>query len=217
MENKNQIVHCKIEPYDIYIGRGSIWGNPFSHKEGTKANHIVSTREEAVDKYYDYLISNYKLISQIHTLENKVLGCWCKTPKNRDIGCHGDILIYVQKFLKDKKPIYTFASNEAGRHGAGSAKIALEQWGARYKIGLGLVGDSYAIPTKDGNIKTLPLSKIKEYIDRFIDFANNNPKYGFLTVRIGCGLAGFQETEIAPLFKNAGDNILLPPNWRKSE
>ena len=82
-----RVVHCKKEPYDIYIGRPSKWGNPFSHKDGTKAEYVVSTRKEAVDRYGDYLRGT-ELINDLHELEGKVLGCWCK-PKS----CHGDVLV----------------------------------------------------------------------------------------------------------------------------
>lgn len=210
----NEIVHCKIEPYDIYIGRGSKWGNPFTHKEGTKADFIVSSVQEAVDRYRDFLIAEKNLIDQIHTLDNKVLGCWCKSPTKRNALCHGDILVEVCAFLRNKKPVYVFGSNLAGRHGRGSAKLAVDNWGAKYGVGYGPTGYSYAIPTKDKNIQTLPIDIIKLYVDAFIDHAKENPGLGFLTVKIGCGLAGYKEEEIIPLFANCPENVLLPRGWR---
>jgi hypothetical protein len=75
------------EDYDVYIGRGSIWGNPYSHKEGTKAKHLVATREEAVEKYREYVLGNKFLLSQLHKLRGKRLGCFC-APQ----ACHGDVL-----------------------------------------------------------------------------------------------------------------------------
>jgi hypothetical protein len=77
----------KKEPYDIYIGRGSKWGNPFSHREGTLAEHVVKSRSEAIKRYEEYLLQNEDLMSSLHELKGKKLGCWCK-PKS----CHGDIL-----------------------------------------------------------------------------------------------------------------------------
>lgn len=75
-----KIVHCKKEPYDVYIGRGSKWGNPFViGKDGD--------REEVISKYEIYIMNKPDLIKQLPELQGKVLGCWCK-PKN----CHGDIL-----------------------------------------------------------------------------------------------------------------------------
>ena len=85
---KPKVVHCKKEEFDVYIGRGSKWGNPFSHKEGTLAEHVVGSREEAIAKYEEYLLSNQELVYSLPELKGKVLGCWCK-PK----ACHGDVLL----------------------------------------------------------------------------------------------------------------------------
>lgn len=87
-KEKPKVVHCKKEEFDVYIGRGSKWGNPFSHKEGTLAEHVVGSREEAIAKYEEYLLSNQELVDSLPELKGKVLGCWCK-PK----ACHGDILL----------------------------------------------------------------------------------------------------------------------------
>ena len=83
-----RVVHCKKEPYDVYIGRPSKWGNPFSiGKDGT--------REETIIKYEEYLLSRPDLMAALPELKQKVLGCWCK-PK----ACHGDILVkYVGRLL----------------------------------------------------------------------------------------------------------------------
>ena len=89
---KTKVVHCKTDPYDIYIGRPSEWGNPFSHKENTLAQYKCKTIEEAVAKYRDWIQSQPNLIKKIHTLKGKTLGCWCKTKKNPQALCHGDIL-----------------------------------------------------------------------------------------------------------------------------
>jgi len=83
-----RVVHCKKEEFDVYIGRGSVWGNPYSHREGTLAEHIVGSRSEAIQKYEEYLMSNEDLMRRLPELKGKVLGCWCK-PKS----CHGDILL----------------------------------------------------------------------------------------------------------------------------
>lgn len=88
MNLKPRVVHCKKEPFDVYVGRGSKWGNPYSHKEGTLAEEVVDSRSEAVKKYEEYLLSNDELMSSLPELKGKVLGCWCK-PKS----CHGDILL----------------------------------------------------------------------------------------------------------------------------
>lgn len=75
-------------PYDIYIGRGSKWGNPFSHMENTKAQFKVETREEAIEKYREWILTQDDLLNSLHELKGKVLCCYCK-PKS----CHGDVLI----------------------------------------------------------------------------------------------------------------------------
>lgn len=75
-----RIVHCKKEKYDVYIGRGSKWGNPFViGKDGN--------REGVILKYKKYITNNQELINALPELKNKTLGCWCK-PK----ACHGDVL-----------------------------------------------------------------------------------------------------------------------------
>lgn len=78
---KTRVVHCNKEPYDIYIGRPSKWGNPF--KEGKDGS-----RKEVIEKYKKYVLSNQDLMNSLDELEGKVLGCWCK-PK----ACHGDVLV----------------------------------------------------------------------------------------------------------------------------
>ena len=83
-----RVVHCKREEFDVYIGRGSRWGNPYSHKVGTLAEHVVGSRTEAIQKFEEYLLSNQDLMSSLEELKGKTLGCWCK-PKS----CHGDILL----------------------------------------------------------------------------------------------------------------------------
>uniref|UniRef100_A0A6M3IN10 DUF4326 domain-containing protein n=1 Tax=viral metagenome TaxID=1070528 RepID=A0A6M3IN10_9ZZZZ len=86
--SRTRIVHCRVEYYDIYIGRPSMWGNPFEiGKHGT--------REEVIDKYREYVLNDSLLISQIMSLDGKVLGCWCR-PKE----CHGNILIEIISKIK---------------------------------------------------------------------------------------------------------------------
>lgn len=110
--------------------------------------------------------------------------------------------------------IFVFGSNLAGRHGAGSAKEAVKNWGARYGRGVGHIGNSYAIPTKDRNLQTLPLEEIQEYVEHFIQHAGQYPEFEFHVVKIGCGLAGYKEEQIAPMFADAPDNVVLPDGWR---
>jgi len=87
-----KVVHCKKEPYDVYIGRGSKWGNPFTHKTGTQAKWIVGSREEAIRAYEVWIKKQPELMNSLHELKDKVLGCWCKP-----LLCHGDVLIKLVK------------------------------------------------------------------------------------------------------------------------
>ena len=87
-----KVVHCMKDKYDVYIGRPGKWGNPFSHDKGTLAKRKVNSREEAVERYREYIMNNKRLMSDLHELEGKTLGCWCSPNK-----CHGDILIELVK------------------------------------------------------------------------------------------------------------------------
>lgn len=120
--------------------------------------------------------------------------------------------------LKENE-IFVFGSNEAGIHGAGAAKQAYEQFGAIWGVGFGPQGQTFAIPTKDWNIKTLGLIYIYTYVKRFIDYARNKSELKFLVTEIGCGLAGYTPEDIALAFKNVVymriSNIILPESFVK--
>jgi len=108
--------------------------------------------------------------------------------------------------LKDNE-IFVFGSNLGGMHGGGAARAAYNRFGAVWGQGVGLQGQSYAIPTMQGGVET-----IKPYVDEFIEFTQAHPELKFLVTRIGCGIAGFRDEQIAPLFAAAidQDNIILP-------
>jgi len=108
--------------------------------------------------------------------------------------------------------VFVFGSNLAGIHGAGAAKQAVK-YGARYGHGVGLQGMTYAIPTKDHDVKTLPLDKIKPYIDRFIKFTLQYPRAQFFVTAVGTGLAGYKDKDIAPLFRGCSTNCSFPQQW----
>lgn len=110
--------------------------------------------------------------------------------------------------------IFVFGSNIAGRHGKGAALCALREHGARYGQGVGRQGNSYAIPTKDGNLRILSLPRIKVYVDEFLEYARMHPQERFQVTRIGCGLAGYTDKDIAPMFSNAPSNCHLPDDWK---
>ncbi len=116
------------------------------------------------------------------------------------------------EFITSLEPneIFVFGSNLKGMHGGGAAYIAYRKFGAVMGQGVGLQGQSYAIPTMQGGVET-----IRPYVDEFIRFAQQHPELTFLVTRIGCGIAGFTDDEISPLFAEAHgiENIVLPPNW----
>ena len=106
--------------------------------------------------------------------------------------------------------VFVFGSNLAGMHGGGAAWVAFQKFGAVMGCGVGLRGQSYAIPTMQGGVET-----IKPYVDDFIAFAKSRPDLFFYVTRIGCGIAGFRDKEIAPLFTAAKEieNICLPKSF----
>ena len=109
--------------------------------------------------------------------------------------------------------IFVFGSNLEGMHGGGAAAVA-RKWGAIWGQGVGLQGQTYAIPTMQGGVET-----IKPYVDEFLAFAKSHPELKFLVTEIGCGIAGFTVQEIAPLFKAALDenieNVYLPQRFHE--
>jgi len=129
------------------------------------------------------------------------------------------IIMYTREYTPERitelKPneIFVFGSNLAGFHGGGAAHLAYRRFGAVWGQGVGLQGQSYAIPTMQGGVET-----IRPYVDEFIAFARQHPEYKFFVTQIGCGIAGFTAEEIAPLFKAALDveNIILPWTFVKS-
>ena len=110
----------------------------------------------------------------------------------------------------EKDEIFVFGSNLAGHHMGGAARVANIKFGAEWGAGVGLTGQSYAIPTMQGGVET-----IRPYVDEFIEFANQHQNMKFLVTRIGCGIAGFNDEEIAPLFRKAVSvsNIYLPQKF----
>ena len=111
--------------------------------------------------------------------------------------------------LKENE-IFVFGSNLAGAHGGGAAWLAYRRFGAVWGEGVGLHGRTYAIPTMQGGVDT-----VKPYVDDFILFSKEHKELTFLVTRIGCGIAGFRNEEIAPLFKDAicVENIILPKEF----
>ena len=113
-----------------------------------------------------------------------------------------------------KEGIFVFGSNTAGRHGAGAAYVALIKFGAIPGQGVGLQGRSYGIPTKDHKLRTLPLYTVRHYVDRFKNFALEYPDLEFFITRIGTGLAGYNDEDIAPLFIGSPENCIFDIEWK---
>ena len=116
------------------------------------------------------------------------------------------------EYITELQPgeIFVFGSNLQGMHGGGAARVAYRNFGAIMGQGVGLQGQSYAIPTMQGGVET-----IRPYVDKFIAFAKEHTELTFLVTRIGCGIAGFTDEEIAPLFAEAHsvETIVLPEGW----
>ena len=113
--------------------------------------------------------------------------------------------------LKENE-IFVFGSNLAGAHVGGAAHLAHARFGAIWGQGVGLQGQCYAIPTMHGGVEA-----IKPYVDEFVGFAKSHPEYKFFVTKIGCGIAGFREEEMAPLFREAleVENVVLPKEFVK--
>jgi hypothetical protein len=204
----------------VYIGRPSKWGNPFViGRDGT--------RHEVVAKYRAYLLANPRLLAALPELAGKDLVCWC-APE----ACHGDVLVELANLTPSSEThgtravaqpaspaatteIFVFGSNEAGRHGKGAALHARKHYGAVYGAGFGRTGHAWAIPTKDAQLRTLPLERIAHYVRQFLVYAEQHPELMFKVTAIGTGLAGYTHEDIAPMFARAAANCRLPDEWRK--
>ena len=111
--------------------------------------------------------------------------------------------------------IFVFGSNLLGIHGAGAAREAHISYDAEWGIPIGRTGECYAIPTKDKKLITLPINEIKPFIDDFIEYASLHYHLNFFITRIGCGLAGYEDKDIAPLFKKIVKfNCSFAEQWR---
>lgn len=118
----------------------------------------------------------------------------------------------TQPFITSLKggEVFVFGSNKEGMHGGGAARVAYERFGAKWGEGIGMTGMCYAIPTMDGS-----LDIIRKHVDDFTEYAHSHPELTFLVTRIGCGIAGWTDAEIAPLFREASKlaNVTLPESF----
>jgi hypothetical protein len=118
----------------------------------------------------------------------------------------------------EENEIFVFGSNCSGRHGAGAAYLAWNKFGAEMGVGEGLTGQCYALPTMDEFFRTLSLNEIREKIERFIRICKEHTEKKFLLTKIGCGIAGYSPSEIAPLFKDFlpfPSNLVLPREFHE--
>jgi len=109
--------------------------------------------------------------------------------------------------------IFVFGSNLGGFHRKGAADVAFKYFGAEMYKGVGIMGSSYAIPTKDRFIRTLDLKEISRYVNMFKEYTFNRPDSKFWVTAIGCGLAGYKNHQIAPMFKDCNTNCSFPDVW----
>lgn len=115
--------------------------------------------------------------------------------------------------INEEDFIFVFGSNLLGIHGAGAALYAKDYKGAKSNVPEGLMGTSYALPTKRSPSLRMGLNDLKRHINNFIQFAHDNPTLKFQVTRVGCGLSGFNDVDVIPLFKEAPSNCYLPGVW----
>lgn len=177
---------------------------------------------------YEYLGEDFE--SAVRHLRDSFRECpksqWRKTPETEEqlefvkgfgeylkkTGSKKSAAEYTPENINELKPneVFVFGSSLAGYHRGGAARVAREKFGAISGQGVGLQGRSYAIPTLQGGVDT-----IKPFVDEFIDFAKSHPELKFYVTRIGCGIAGFKDEEIAPLFRDVlgMENVVLPKSF----
>jgi len=109
---------------------------------------------------------------------------------------------------------WVFGSNLAGVHGKGAAEVAVRLFHAKLGCGAGFAGHSFAIPTKDSQLRPLPLEHIRTYVGLFLERAREFEHLSFFVTRIGCGYAGYRDDQIAPFFAGAPANCSFAKEWR---
>lgn len=113
----------------------------------------------------------------------------------------------------NSREIFVFGSNKAGIHGAGAARQAEIAYGARRGVGWGFSGRTYAIPTKDFQINSMDLDEIEHFVKLFVNETYKHSKESFFVTRVGCGLAGYKDADIAPFFKGCNINCSFAKEW----
>lgn len=116
-------------------------------------------------------------------------------------------------FVPGPNRVFVFGSNEGGKHLAGAARHAYVSCGATWGVGEGHTGEAYAIPTLDAWLDQRSLDDIAQSVREFVRYAASRPEISFFVTRIGCGIAGFTDAQIAPMFANPPTNVELPEGW----
>lgn len=134
-------------------------------------------------------------------------------------GADGERQYHEDHTIPDASWVWVFGSNLLGRHGLGAAKVAHKNFGARYGVGSGPTGQAYAIPTKARPTRdprdVLPLEEIAGSVMAFLQYARAKPGEKFFITRVGCGLSGLEDSQVAPMFAGAPPNCSLPSTWRR--
>lgn len=174
----------------------------FSH-DMTGASHTWERERSSRRAYYDRMHSFYSCMSDVN--EEEIIRRKMSLPQNY----YGDRVTPNNIIELNSDHIFVFGSNAAGMHAGGAAALANLKFGAIWRQGEGLQGQSYAIPTMEG------LPYLNESVKRFTRFAEENPDRIFLVTRIGCGIAGYSPSDIAPLFRDCIklENVSLPEDF----
>lgn len=183
----------------IVLDKDPRFNNPFFNNENKFVDWIAS-QNEVID-YYTYLHTNAYTFS-VDDNEHKYLL---------------DVYKEFAKTNKVRQEIYVFGSNLAGVHGAGAALHAKIYQGAVTGRGVGRMGVSYGIPTKDEQLEVLSLDVVEKHIEDFVKYTQQHPEFDYFVTRVGCGLAGYKDEQISQLFiKHLGsvpEYVLLPYKW----
>lgn len=188
--------------FDFYYG--GMGNNVFINKKVT-----LSIK----DNFFVYQADNieFQILSSVQGVFNSVVNHMNSNKSTKLSSIKRISPKWIDKLEEDE--IFVFGSNLEGLHGGGAAAVA-RKWGAIWGQGVGLQGQTYAIPTMQGGVET-----IKPYVDDFLSFAKSKPNLQFLVTEIGCGIAGFTVEQIAPMFNKAIDenieNIFLPESFYK--
>ncbi|MBX2966985.1 MAG: hypothetical protein KF845_12640 [Cyclobacteriaceae bacterium] len=188
----------------------------FDFYDGGMGNNVLINKKIVLSIQDNYFVYNandleYKIISSVQGVFNSVVNQMNSKKSINPSSIKRISPKWIDKLEDDE--IFVFGSNLDGLHGGGAAAVA-RKWGASWGQGVGLQGQTYAIPTMQGGVET-----IKPYVDEFLSFAKSKPNLKFLVTEIGCGIAGFTVEQIGPLFKKAIneniENIFLPESFYK--